>query len=435
VSEIFKNYDEFTKPTACRRCKRQIPPEDVGMSLVDICTPCLDDVHAAGSEEELARRDALASVNHPIVFYHDGCITHDGWMSALLAKLRWPDADLVPVQYGQVPPWRSIEDGSFASKREQQVAGRDVLVVDFSWDRATLCDLRERARSLLVLDHHKTAAQNLAGLPFCVFDMERSGAGLALDYFFPGARESLDECADEAEDVARIQRHPGGVAPSGPHGLVRVRGTKITRLALMIEDYDLWRFRDLRTRAVGIFLETVEKVPGRWDHDALPAIEDMAEQGRTLLRYRAGLVESIARNAYPIRLPDGSEALAVNSPLFKNEVADLLLRRDPEILSLCRRPGEVPEAPAPGLACLSYYRHEDGFFVCSLRSAPGGVDCSKVAQMRGGGGHERSAGWRAELSEHEDAGFLFGKQHTHPADSFREVVQPDSKISLPRASG
>jgi len=71
--------------------------------------------------------------------------------------------------------------------------------VDFSYKRLVFDEIAREARTVLVLDHHKTAAEELRGLPVppatysalrdpatvsnpfrvcALFDMERSGAGL-----------------------------------------------------------------------------------------------------------------------------------------------------------------------------------------------------------------------------------------------------------------
>src|ERR1041385_5371355 len=98
----------------------------------------------------------------------------------------------------------------------RQIEGRDVLIVDFSYPLATLRAIAAEARSVLVIDHHKTAQEDLAeiGPPSdsrrritdwggwlhwistrekteaclsAIFDINRSGAGLTRDYLYPGA--------------------------------------------------------------------------------------------------------------------------------------------------------------------------------------------------------------------------------------------------------
>src|SRR3990167_3596264 len=111
--------------------------------------------------------DALGRerMSKSLVLYHGNC--PDGFGSAWAAWLALGDsAEYVPVQYGEAPP---------------DVAARKVYIVDFSYPRATLLAMNEAAESILVLDHHKTAQADLAGLDFCEFYMERSGATMTWD--------------------------------------------------------------------------------------------------------------------------------------------------------------------------------------------------------------------------------------------------------------
>ncbi len=124
----------------------------------------------------------------PLCIYHGKCA--DGFTAAWAVWKAIGDCDFHPGVYGQQPP---------------NVAGRDVIMVDFSYKRAMLGSLMEAARSILILDHHKTAREDLAGLGYVparyedfaetsdpaarlgvVFDMDRSGAQIAWDFFHPG---------------------------------------------------------------------------------------------------------------------------------------------------------------------------------------------------------------------------------------------------------
>ena len=52
--------------------------------------------------------------------------------------------------------------------------------VDFSYSRPILETMAAETKNLLILDHHITAEQSLAGLPYAYFDMKKSGAVLGL---------------------------------------------------------------------------------------------------------------------------------------------------------------------------------------------------------------------------------------------------------------
>ena len=103
------------------------------------------------------------------VLYHAGC--DDGFGAAYAIWLKYGyKAKYIPVQYGQDFPEVS--------------PGETVFVVDFSYPRDVLQDIANRCK-LVVLDHHKTAMDDLADLPFAHFDMNKSGAVLAWEYFHP----------------------------------------------------------------------------------------------------------------------------------------------------------------------------------------------------------------------------------------------------------
>lgn len=60
-----------------------------------------------------------------------------------------------------------------------------VYVLDFSYDRQTLDRIHEKVKTLLVLDHHESAQEQLQGAVYAHFDMTRSGALMAWRHFFP----------------------------------------------------------------------------------------------------------------------------------------------------------------------------------------------------------------------------------------------------------
>lgn len=132
-----------------------------------------------------------------ICIYHANCA--DGFTAAWC--VRWAlgeTVEFIPASYGEEPP---------------EVDGADVIIVDFSYKRPAMEKLAASAKSVLVLDHHKTAEADLIALPLtqdtwrqhlrcgvrlaALFDMQRSGAQMAWDYFCQGDRPWLvDYIAD-----------------------------------------------------------------------------------------------------------------------------------------------------------------------------------------------------------------------------------------------
>ena len=141
----------------------------------------------------------MTKTHKTICIYHANCA--DGFTAAWAVREALGDeAEYIPASYGQEPP---------------DVTGADVIMVDFSYKRPVLDRMAQAARSILILDHHKTAAEDLAGLAVplehwdmhcdeaghhiamwnvcAIFDMDRSGAQLAWDYFHGTARPELVE--------------------------------------------------------------------------------------------------------------------------------------------------------------------------------------------------------------------------------------------------
>ena len=144
----------------------------------------------------------------PLCIYHGNCA--DGFTAAwAVRKALGEDVEFFPGVYQSSPP---------------DVANRHVVLVDFSYKRPVLDEMAGSANSILILDHHKTAADDLAGYqvpfgnswrrhldninqdvcegcagrPYALFDMERSGAQLAWDFFHEGTKRPnlVDYVAD-----------------------------------------------------------------------------------------------------------------------------------------------------------------------------------------------------------------------------------------------
>src|SRR5262245_28802612 len=109
----------------------------------------------------------MGTVEAPtLIIYHADC--PDGFCAAYLALRRFPQARILPATHGHPPPFAEVRD-------------QHVLVVDFSWKRPVVEALHDEAASLFIIDHHKSAEQELVGLDYTTFDLKRSGATLTWD--------------------------------------------------------------------------------------------------------------------------------------------------------------------------------------------------------------------------------------------------------------
>lgn len=252
------------------------------------------------------------------VLYHAHCV--DGFGGAWAAwKALGDAAEYLAVRHAEPPP--------------ALPAGADVVLVDFAYRRAVIQDLAAHARTLTVLDHHKTAEQELAGLPYATFDLERSGAVLAWQFFHPDR--------------------------------------PIPELLRYVEDRDLWRLALPNTHEVYAALSSYPMEFEVWDR---LDVAELAREGVAILRFRRQVVEEICGMA---RSGDvgGHPVPIVNATAFTSDVGQQLLDR-------------FPDAPFVAL----YFDDAEGRRRWSLRSR-GDFDVAALAQRLGGGGHPTAAGF------------------------------------------
>lgn len=291
--------------------------------------------------------------DHPMILFHMPCL--DGFAAAWATWKKFADkAEYIPVDYGQQPP---------------DVTGRDVIIVDFSYKRSVLSQLSQKAHSVLLLDHHKSSAADLIGLPDvdrdyrhfrkrvrdakpagwgnvgCLFDMARSGARLSWDYFHPGAE---------------------------PPQLIQV-----------VEDHDLWRFALPNTRELVAAIRSYAWEFEVWDKLYAMLQDDSSRQlllfeGRAIdRRLMKDLRELVAQVRRREKIGD-QEVWVANVPkVMSSDAGNMLAAGEPFAATYC----DYPE-----------YREY------SLRSvAPDGVDVSEIAHKWGGGGHRHAAGFKVPL--------------------------------------
>ncbi len=276
--------------------------------------------------------------------YHGNCA--DGFGAAwVVRKALGADVEFVPGVYGQEPP---------------DVTGKDVILVDFSYKYDVLAALAYKANSIIVLDHHKSAAEDLArfepfhagieedtrhddGSPLlgwktahdmansqngpaiaCCFDMNRSGAMLAWDHYFPD------------QEPPQLLRH--------------------------IEDRDLWLFKLDGTREI------------QADQLMAADVQTLRSDGAAIERkHHKDVAELVAVTKRRLVI-GGHDVPAASLPYTLTSDAGHLMAQG-EVFAAC------------------YWDTPDGRSF-SLRSTDEGLDVSEIAKLYGGGGHRNASGFR-----------------------------------------
>jgi len=266
----------------------------------------------------------MADATDPLILYHGDC--DDGFGAAYAAWLCLGDeAEYRAVYYGDaIAPERLLE--------------RKVFILDFSFPPDVMGAMAQQAAKIVLLDHHKSAAAQWADAePIAnveiLFDMDRSGAQIAWDYFHP-----------------RLAR-PGLIDHIG--------------------DRDLWRFNMADTKAFCAGLSLIPTSFESWQ-DAAAQPADLITKGRTVLEVLQRQIDgALRKDLRPVTLC-GYPGLATNAIGNASEIGQAIAKRS-------------------GSFSLTYFIRGDEV-ICSLRSlAP--FDVSLIATHYGGGGHAQASGF------------------------------------------
>lgn len=263
-----------------------------------------------------------------IILYHgSGC--PDGFGAAYAAWKKFGEnAEYHPLSRGEEPPVELCK-------------GNIVYFVDFCYPKDIMDQFVAVAKKLVVLDHHSGVQDVTESMPEFVFDNNRSGAGIAWDYF-----------------------HPNTPRPA---------------LIDLVEDDDLFRFALADTRDVITYLEVQSFDFALWDSiaaklDSPNDKEAMLEKARTYREYFNLLAKISVDHAKLISFEGYEIYFAYAHPLksMKSYVGNILAKKK-------------------GPCALVVSAHPEGYGV-SIRG-DGTVDVSKIAQKFGGNGHKDSSGF------------------------------------------
>ena len=255
------------------------------------------------------------------VIYHADCT--DGFGAAYSAwKLLGNRTEYHACKHGTAPP---------------DINGKNVVILDFSFDNATTKKMIEDSNSLLIIDHHKSAMVELHDISNTHFDMTKSGAMLAWEYFHPGKE---------------------------PPKFIRY-----------IQDRDLWKWELEYSKE---FSAAFDMVPfefeefEKFEDDSV--FDDAVKRGSFILAYSKTVVKKVCEKAVK-RKYNGMKVMVVNSSHWMSEIGARL-------------------APDCDFAMIWYYDHEDRVNKVSLRAFHDAVDVSEIAKIFGGGGHKKAAGFQ-----------------------------------------
>jgi oligoribonuclease NrnB/cAMP/cGMP phosphodiesterase (DHH superfamily) len=248
------------------------------------------------------------------------------------------------LYYGGKAEFLGLDHGDVNSVDDlPALAGRAVYILDFSFADHILRAIEERAAKLVMLDHHLSAAEKLTGFKcrcgVVHFDMKKSGARLAWEFF-----------------------HPGQAIPD----LVR-----------FVEDRDIWVWQFPESAG---FLAALDMEPYEFERWQAIAEFDAAqlalyiERGRAMDDKFSKLCALLAEGAQPLVF-NGETGLMVNAPgVFHSLIGDMLSQKS-------------------GTFALMWAVDKNAVVKCGLRSRSG-YNCIPLAASMGGGGHAQACGFK-----------------------------------------
>ena len=273
----------------------------------------------------------------PLVLYHGkGC--PDGFAAALAAWLFYEgQAEFRGLDHGEVNTLADLVD----------VTGRSVYILDFSLSAELLSAIDERAERLVMLDHHQSAADKLAGFAcrcgVVHFDMGKSGARLAWEFFFPDR--------------------------------------EVPALVAMVEDRDIWAWKIEHSAAFLSALDMETQDFARWAELAQlqgEALTAFLARGQAMDDKFNKLAAGIAEEAVPIVF-NGERGLMVNAPsAFHSLVGNILSQQ-------C------------GSFAVVWAVNKKGEAKVALRSVRG-YSVIPLAESMGGGGHAQASAFRMPVA-------------------------------------
>lgn len=266
----------------------------------------------------------------PLIIYHSPCA--DGFTSAYIAWREFGNnADYLAQGYADDPVMPDVAD-------------RFVYILDFAYRADFMRKMAELADTVIVLDHHASAEADLLplfeeGIIHGEFDMERSGAGIAWDFW------------NDHED------RPAFVN--------------------MVEDRDLWKYEIEGSKEFNMALFSYEYTFENWDR-FFNEPERLVNAGHALMRKHMKDVHELTEQTMYLTIGGYTNIATVNANyMFGSDLAAVLAEGQP--------------------FGAYFWVNANGEYVFGLRSNkdnPNAADVSKIAFAYGGGGHKHASGFR-----------------------------------------
>jgi oligoribonuclease NrnB/cAMP/cGMP phosphodiesterase (DHH superfamily) len=228
---------------------------------------------------------------------------------------------------------------------------------------------------VLVLDHHKIAMSEMVGAGENFIDTRTWSEPITWDRHMRNAvQDDMENAHNTIYLLFDMDRSGAGIAWDV------LCGGQRPRLIDYVEDRDLWRFNLPGSREVhaacGSYPLTLEDRARLMERE----VSDLMEEGFAILRYHDKMVEGAVKHAGRLNI-GGHDVPAIACPVIEiaSDLGNKLAEGNPFAAVYVDRP--------------------DGSRYFQLRSTPAGLDVGEIAQSLGGGGHRNAAGFTLKAEQ------------------------------------
>lgn len=292
--------------------------------------------------------------------YHGKCA--DGFTAAWVVREYFKTKPQYQVQffpgfYGENPP--EVDKDTY------------VVLVDFSYKADVLKSLAKQCRGVLVLDHHETAKQDMA--EFKKIDLHSDGCDDVWNKFKHDCEYDIIE--DTIHSSSSIYTHFDMKKSGARIAWDFFFGGTVPKLILHVEDRDLWKFAIPFTREIQASVFSYHYTFENWDMLMSADVDRLVTEGQAIERKHFKDIEELSDTRMIRTLNIGGHVVPASNVPY----------------TLSSDMGALLGANQPFAAC---YMDSCDQIVFSLRSSPDGMDVSQIAKMYGGGGHIHASGFR-----------------------------------------
>lgn len=251
-----------------------------------------------------------------------------------------------------------------------------VYCVDFAFNKETTLNLCKKVNIVYVLDHHKTAEENLHDLKThynfnFIYDVNKSGASIARDY-----------CKQHLSLYSHIKLNQKEI---------------LNKVVAMVEDRDLWLFRLPMTREFAEYvfaymqpndIDRMTEILFKYSFDNL---KEICKLGETIMNYKDNIIEKKLESYVPVYFhADNTKLLIINETQ-----PDLVSQLGNE---LCKK----YNVPVCIYSISGSNSSKELSVALSFRSMDHLEPVDKVARLFSGGGHACASGGVCSLDRFTD---------------------------------